>query len=112
MTALTKKLPDVLPVRKAEPTTVELRIPHKHLGATGGIIHEMLNVKDEKYDNQGCLYTATIVPSDYTAFTKRLNDITKGEFEVSIQGTPSSTTSGGTPKGGRGGKGRRGGTRK
>merc|ERR1712130_181694 len=107
---LVKKLPNVLPIKKCE-IVGYLKVPHKHMGSIGGAISKYVTVVNEKWDGEGCSMEVSLVPGDYDQFLTELNNITKGEFQFDVEGSPGSgdpTAAAAAPAGKKGKKGKKG----
>jgi ribosome maturation protein SDO1 len=81
---VTKRLPDVLTIKRQD-VEGQLSIPHKHMGAVGGVLSKYCQVKSERYTGEGCEMQVSLVPGDYAALIADLNKLTKGEFQLEIE---------------------------
>lgn len=72
-----------------------LTIPNWCIGNAYGIINGLCEINKEQYTQHGCEYYISIIPGNYDTLAKKLDSITKGEFEfeVNIDNTLSATTS-------------------
>jgi len=97
----------VLPVKRMEMTGF-ISVPHAHLGAAQGQLKKLVQVRNERYTDDGCEFEVSITPGDYDIVISTLNNLTKGEFDIKIDGAPPMSTeeasSGKKGKGGRGAK--------
>lgn len=64
----------------------------------------------ENYNNEGCVFSVSLVPGDYDNFIKDLSGVTKGDFQFEVAGAENAAArTEETEKKGKGGKGGGGG---
>jgi len=107
VTEIMRNLPTVLPVKKQEMVGF-ITIPHAHLGQAQGQLKKLATVKHERYIDAGCEFEVAIVPGDYEALLSTLSSACKGEFEIKIEGAPTSPPPSTSDDGGKGKKQRGG----
>jgi ribosome maturation protein SDO1 len=100
-----KNMPGVLAMRKMD-MTGWITIPHAHLGVAQGQLKKFVNVKHERYDDNGCEFEVTLVPGDYDALMSMLNNTCKGEYDIKIEGASDLSTSSNADSDEKGGKGK------
>lgn len=118
---IVKRLPDVMPVRRAEIEAV-LIVPNAHVGQAAGVVPRFAKVARENYTEDGCRMEITLVPGDYDSLVAELAKVTKGDFQLEVVGAekaaassedasaaPSARGGKGGKRGGRGGRGGKGG---
>jgi len=63
-----------------------ITVTHAHIGAIPAVLKKYTTVKSEKYTNTGCEYTVTMIPGEYDKLLNELNNSTKGEYDIVIEG--------------------------
>jgi len=109
---LLKKLPDVLRIKKQGEMEGVVSVPNQHIGVCSGVLHALATVNNEEYGGSGCDYRIAVVPADYDRLVAELTRVTKGDFQINMDGgnpepivEEESGKKGGKKKGGKGGKG-------
>jgi ribosome maturation protein SDO1 len=105
---ITRRLPEVLPVRKQEMEGT-ISIPHAFLGQAAGIIKKMAQIRGESYTGEGCTYDVTFVPGDYQPLTQELQKLTQGNFQFDVDAQGMAASQEPETKGKKGGAAKRGG---
>jgi len=88
-----KRLPEALPIRKTE-ISGTITIGHQYTAQIQTILkkHPDVQIKGEKYTDEGSQYEVTMVPGGYDRLVKDLHDITQGSFDFNVEGIPTSDT--------------------
>eukprot|EP00181_Compsopogon_caeruleus_P002674 CAMPEP_0184680280 /NCGR_PEP_ID=MMETSP0312-20130426/3148_1 /TAXON_ID=31354 /ORGANISM="Compsopogon coeruleus, Strain SAG 36.94" /LENGTH=225 /DNA_ID=CAMNT_0027130269 /DNA_START=75 /DNA_END=752 /DNA_ORIENTATION=- len=82
---LYSKLSVIIPMRKMTVDGI-LQVPHRHMGAVGGIVSQYLQVSREQYTADGCVMEVQAVPGEYDRVLQELARVTQGDFNFEVVG--------------------------
>jgi len=87
--ACVKLMIDHLPLKKSE-VNAEITIKHQWLGQCTSTIRKWCSIQSENYDHIGARYKVSLIPGDYDIFIKEIESITKGDYDIKVEGEAAS----------------------
>ena len=66
------------------------KVKHQWLGQCTSTIRKWCTIQSENYDHEGARYKITLIPGDYDIFIKEIESITKGDYDIHVEGEQAS----------------------
>ena len=80
-----KKMIGVLPIKRMEPITAQIIVPHKFLGKVQGVIPGLVsNILKTDYTREGCIMEVSMLPNDLDKVTGTLNKMIQDNYQLEV----------------------------